>query len=151
MRSVFAWMSVLLLCLLSSGVAADAASSGSIAERVANQKSLRVSVEAGEGKFAKLSRNDKAGLLAAQDRIFQVLEGLPSESQLTATQRATLGEAESEVARIVAKLDPPAGKPKVVCSYEARIGSNRKERVCKPVSSSDTAEARQQMQKMQTR
>ncbi len=151
MRLLALVLSALFLFSMSTGISANPFAQVSIAERVANQKSLRASVESSEGKFARLSGADKAGLLAAQDRIFEVLEGVPSEADLTATQRARLVTAESEVAIIVAKLDPSTAKPKVVCSYQARIGSNRKERVCKQVSSSDSSDARRTLQRMQTR
>lgn len=142
------------LCLLFSaslGISANAVAESSIAERVANQQSLRISVDAGAGKFARLTAVDKAKLLSAQARIFEILDGVPTESELTGTRRARLVAAESEIARIVAKLDPPTAKAKVVCAYEARIGSNRKERICRAINSSDSAEARRSLQRMQSR
>lgn len=142
---------MLLLFSVSLGISANAVAESSIAERVANQKSLRSSVEAGEGKFARLTAIDKAGLLSAQARIFEILDGVPTESELTGTRRARLVAAESEVARIVAKLDPSTAKAKVVCAYEARLGSNRKERICRAINSSDSAEARRSLQRMQSR
>ncbi len=123
----------------------------SVAERLANQQSLRASVEAGQGKFARLDASNKTRLLRAQHTIFMVLEGKSDNSQLNRSEQTRIDSAETEIAKLVASLDPPAAKAKVVCSYEARIGSNRKERVCRKVDSGDSSLAREQVRKMQTR
>ncbi|MEO6065520.1 MAG: hypothetical protein ABIP49_07075 [Lysobacterales bacterium] len=146
------FFSCLFLTLLATaGAPVFASADGSVAERVANQRSLRASVEQNDGKFARLKADDKSKLLRAQDRIFALLDGKNSVTALSEDDLARLHDAETEIAGLVASLDPPAGKAKVVCSYQARLGSNRKERVCRKVGSSDSRDAREAVRRMQTR
>jgi len=128
-----------------------AAADSSVAEKIANQQTLRNSVESGEGKFARLKPADRTRILRAQDSIFAVLHGKSDSAELSRSEKARIDNAETEIANLVASLDPPVAKAKVVCSYEARIGSNRKERICRKVASSDSAQAREQIRRMQTR
>ena len=121
----------------------------SMAERVANHRVLRSSVEKQEGKFAALKPGDKSKILRAQDRIFELLEGKSATAELSSADRTRMDNAESEIANLVASLDPPAASAKVKCSYEARIGSNRKERICRKVGSSDSMRAREDFRRLQ--
>lgn len=124
---------------------------GTVAERRANQERLRASVEAGEGKFAKLGTQDRSALLREQDTILGILKDKTSSSQLSTEEQKRLEGSEASIDRILARLEPAAAQPKVVCSYEARIGSNRKEKVCRRIDASDSADARRAVQKMQSR
>ena len=133
------------------GMVSAAMADSSVAERIANQQSLRAAVESGEGKFARLKPADKTRLLRAQDTIFSVLEGKSATTDLSRQEVVRIETAETEIAQLVASLDPPAAKAKVVCKYEARIGSNRKERICRKVTSSDSSDAREAVRRMQTR
>lgn len=148
-RTVIA--SLCLILAMFAGAPAHASANSSVAERVANQRSLRLSVEQNDGKFARLKAAEKSKLLRAQDQIFAVLDGKSSTADLSDDDLARLQDAETEIAGIVASLDPPASKAKVVCSYQARLGSNRKERICRAVDSSDSTGARQTLRRMQTR
>jgi len=141
---------LLIIVVLMAAVPIALAGS-SVAERIANQQSLRSSVESGEGKFARLKAADRMRILRAQDTIFALLKGKSATSELSRSDVARIDSAETEIATLVASLDPPAAKAKVVCSYEARIGSNRKERVCRQIGSSNSAQAREQVRRMQTR
>lgn len=143
--TLIAWSVAALILSFHAG----AATGGSLAERLATQKTLRSAVESREGKFARLTSSDKTRLVSAQDRIFELLGDGSSSAELDSRDMSMLQAAETEVANIVASLDPTA-KPKVVCSYKAPIGSNRKEKVCKQVSA-DNTEARETLRKMQPR
>lgn len=142
----FAAMALLLAVVSSSLMAA-----GTVAEHRANQERLRASVEAGEGKFAKLGTQDRAVLTREQDAIFSILADKTATSQLSAEDQKRLDGAEASIDRIIASLDPPKTAPKVVCKYEARVGSNREEKVCRQIDSSNSADARQALRTMQTR
>lgn len=139
----------LLAFVLLMGLVQIASADSSIAEKMANQQSLRTSVEAGEGKFARLHSADRTRILRAQDTIFALLEGRSATTELSHDDLSRIDDAESEIARLVASLDPPATKAKVKCSYEARIGSNRKEKVCREVGSKDPMRVREQFRKLQ--
>ncbi len=139
------------IALLFAAASSSLMAAGTVAERRANQERLRTSVEAREGKFAKLGVEDRAALMREQDKIFSILGDKSATSQLSGEEQRRLEGSEASIDRILAKLEPAVAKPKVVCSYEARVGSNRKEKVCRRIDSSDSANARQALRKMQTR
>ncbi len=146
LRSVFSLMMIVGAAWFLAGSAV--ASDSTVAERIANQQSLRSSVESGEGRFARLKASDKTKLLSAQETIFAVLEGKRASSDLNGEEALRLESAEDEITRIVASLQPTAAQRTVRCSYQARIGSNRKERVCKDIHSSGDAEGRADLREL---
>lgn len=122
----------LLVVLLAACLAGRAGAAENLAgQRLAKHEKLRISIESGEGKFAALEAADKARLLRAQDHIFALLRGKDESAELTLAERSNVASRESEIVGIVSRIDPRTSL--VRCSYQARIGSNRKEKVCKKV------------------
>lgn len=129
-------------------IAPTAFATESAGEIVANQQKLRSLVELGEGKYASLKPGEKSRVLKLQDEIFDILDNAPSVSAMPADKRDELDSAQAQIASIGDGLDPAAGQRTVRCSYQARIGSNRKEKVCRDIHSSGDADGRAKLRRL---
>ncbi len=133
-------VSALLLSAALSFASNASTAQNSVGDRVAKHQVLRDSIERGEGKYAEIEAADKSRLMKAQDEIFLVLRGKVGDESLSGDERALVTSRETEIADILSRIDPRKGM--VRCSFQARIGSNRKERVCKRIGFEYNADAK---------
>ena len=96
-----------------------------VEEYIDHQHALRREVEQGK-RFKHVDGQSKRELYAAQDRIFDLLEGHDSVDELTAQQQVDLYNAQNVVNGVVADAE----LDREVCRREKHIGSNRVKLVC---------------------
>ena len=115
---------------VAAGAPVAAASGGKVriddvGEYLDHQHALRRDVEHGK-RFKHVDGQSKRALLAAQDRIFSILEGRGSVDELTPQQQVDLYNAQNVVNGVVADAE----LDREVCRREKQIGSNRVKLVC---------------------
>lgn len=96
----------------------------------AEQAQLRVELEGGSGRAAKISSAKRADLLARQQELLTMLEGKQSARELTSEQ---LFFARSTLAWIEATVESD-DDGRLVCRREKTLGSNMATRVCRTVA-----------------
>lgn len=94
------------------------------------QTQLRVELEAGSGRAAKLSAAKRADLLARQQELLDILTGKKAATELTESQRLF---AQDTLAWIDAAVEDDNDE-RVVCRREKTLGSNMVTRKCRTVA-----------------
>jgi hypothetical protein len=115
----------------------------SVADILATQHGLREHLEKRDGEYARYSSDSIRKMERAQDRIFQMLDGVTSLDQLNPGQRVALSNALDEVkATLLAKDDN-----RLICHIERKIGSNMMQRRCETAAQrqANAEEARREM------
>ena len=91
-----------------------------------------------------MAKEKQRSILADQDRLFVLLQGASDTSQLDPARR-------SEVSGLIARIDAAiadTGDDRLICTREARTGSNYMVRVCRtPAQIRERAAASQQLRK----
>ena len=122
----FMWI---LLLLAYMPAFADEKIEFNISTILEQQHAIRSEAEGGLGKHASLSKSQKSELFQAQDKLFNVLQGKTSASDLSPTQQT---EAFNSLNKISAILN--GDDDRLVCERVKSVGSNRVERVCRTAS-----------------
>lgn len=97
---------------------------------LAQQREIRADMDAKTGRYVDMSRSTRKAILADQDRLAVLLEGKADTSQL---DPSSLDEVVSLLASIDAAVNRTGGE-RLICTREARIGSNYMTRVCRTPS-----------------
>ncbi|KAF1714672.1 hypothetical protein CSC74_15595 [Pseudoxanthomonas yeongjuensis] len=124
--SLFACL-LLLATTYDAGAADPALRSADI---LAQQRGIRADMDARTDRYVDMPRSTRKAILADQDRLAVLLEGKVDTSQLDPSSR-------DEVASLLASIDAAVnrtGDERLICTREARIGSNYMTRVCRTPS-----------------
>lgn len=97
---------------------------------LAQQQALRQALDERAGRFDAMPRERRARIHAQQERLAALLAGTRSTDDLDPGRRAQVFAA---LDAIQAEIDAPGGD-RVVCTREARTGSNVLTRVCRSAS-----------------
>jgi hypothetical protein len=114
-----------LLAIVPAAKAADAPTQSTYI--LAQQQTIRVDMKAKRGRYADMPRDAQKSILADQERLEKLLEGKTDTSQLASADQA-------EVRRLVARIEATIKNSqdgRLVCTQEARTGSNYVTRVCR--------------------
>jgi len=90
------------------------------------QRVIRADMEAGKEPYATMSRAKKQSILSSQKKLDALLAGVTDTSQLDARDRDRVVELLSRIDAGIAGTDED-----LVCTQEARTGSNFMTRVCR--------------------
>ncbi len=97
------------------------------ADILARQQTIRADMKAKRERYANLPRDVQTSVLADQEKLGKLLEGTTDTSQLAPTDQA-------EVRRLMARIEATIKNnqdQRLVCTQEARTGSNYVTRVCR--------------------
>lgn len=123
----------LFACLLLLAMTFDAGAEDPVLRSddiLAQQREIRADMEARTDRYVDMPRSTRKRSLADQDRLSVLLEGKTDTSQLDPSSR-------DEVASLLASIDDAVnrtGGERLICTREARIGSNYMTRVCRTPS-----------------
>ena len=93
------------------------------------QREIREAVEAGTGPYKDLTSSQRSELLTKQERMLHTIDGKKSTDELNEQQKT---EVFNTLESIEAVVNNTADDERMVCERRPILGSNRKERVCKP-------------------
>lgn len=131
-----------LLAMASAAVSADEPARS--ADILAQQQTIRAEMKAKRERYASMPRSAQKSVMADQDKLKDLLEGKSDVSELASADQA-------EVRRLIARIDATIANnqdERVVCTQEARTGSNYLTRVCRtPAEIDDRKEADQRLLK----
>lgn len=99
-------------------------------EILAQQRGIRADMDARTDRYVDMPRSTRKAILADQDRLAVLLEGKADTSQLDPSSM-------DEVVSLLASIDAAVnrtGDERLICTREARIGSNYMTRVCRTPS-----------------
>ena len=135
---------ILIVSLFSALAVAGETKPFQVDEVLAQQQRLRADVVAREGRYADMPSSKRSELLAKQDRLFVMLEGKQSSTDLSNDQYL---EAFSTLEWIEATVNN-ADDERMICTREKTLGSNRATRVCRSAAQMEAQResARQQME-----
>lgn len=118
---------LLLAAIFDAGAADPALRSEDI---LAQQREIRAGMDTRTDGYADMPRSTRKAILADQDRLAALLEGKADTSQLDPSSR-------DEVVSLLASIDAAvnrSGDERLICTREARTGSNYMTRVCRTPS-----------------
>lgn len=101
-----------------------------VPEILATQHALRAKLDQPTGEYAKFSNADLARMRRAQDRVFEMLDGVTSLDELNEAERTELSNALSQ---IKATLASDEGS-RLVCHRERKTGTNLVTKRCETVA-----------------
>ena len=111
-----------------------------VAPIVAEQQALRADIQAGEGRFGKMSKRKRDDLLSRQAKLLAMLEGKRTTDDLPMAQRV---EAFNALEWIKGEVNGNAGDA-TVCRRERGLGSHRGTTKC--MTAAEREEARRAAQ-----
>lgn len=114
-----------LLAISPAALSADAPMR--TADILAQQQTIRADMKAKRDRYANLPRDAQKSVLADQEKLEKLLEGKADTSQLASIDQA---EVRRLMARIEATIENNRGE-RLVCTQEARTGSNYVTRICR--------------------
>lgn len=123
----------LFVCLLLLAMAFDAGAADPVlrsADILAQQREIRADMDARTDRYVDMPQSTRKAILADQERLAALLEGKADTSQL---DPSSLDQVVSLLASIDAAVDR-SGDERLICTREARIGSNFMTRVCRTPS-----------------
>ena len=123
----------LFTCLLLLAMAFDTGATDPVLSSeyiLAQQRVIRADMDARTDRYLDMPRSTRKAILADQARLAVLLEGKTDTSQL---DPSSLDEVVSLLASIDAAVNR-AGDERLICTREARIGSNFMTRVCRTPS-----------------
>ena len=114
------------------------------ADILAQQQTIRAEMKAKRERYATMPRSAQKSVMTDQDKLKDLLQGKSELSELDSTGQA-------EVRRLIARIDATIANnqsERLVCTQEARTGSNYLTRVCRtPSEIDDRKEADQRLLK----
>jgi hypothetical protein len=121
---------VLLAGLASGPIAAGQQTSASVPEILQVQHALRATLDAPGGAYAHVDKSALQQIETAQDRVFQLLDGVTSLDQLNDQQKVELSNS---LQLIQATLFAQEGS-RVICHVESKTGTHLTTRRCESVA-----------------
>ena len=134
---------VLLAACAGPALAQNDGGDVTVPEILHTQHALRTKLDNPTGEYSKFSQDDLNKMRHAQDRIFQMLNGVTSLDQLKEDQKIALS---NELDQVKATLTQNEGN-RLICYREKRIGTNLLEKRCETVAERE-AHARESQQQM---
>lgn len=125
--------SSLFTCLLLLAMAFDAGAAEPALRSddiLAQQRGIRADMQTRSDRYVDMPQSTRETILADQDRLAMLLEGKADTSQL---DPSSLDEVVSLLASIDAAVNR-TGDERLICTREARIGTNYMTRVCRTPS-----------------
>ena len=117
-----------VLMPMTAGVhAAQPADALRVSEIEAQQHALRDVLNARSGRYDAMPKARRKKILASQDRLFVLIEGKATTADLPPADQA---EVAALLESITEDINAP-GEERVVCTSEAKTGSNFMTRVCR--------------------
>ena len=116
-----------LLVVFSASVPANASR---LAEIRQQQEEIRRQTEGADGRYVRFDKGELAKLRAAQDKVFELLDGVSELNELNPAQQAELFNALETVKAVLAANEAD----RQLCWREQRVGSHRIETVCATVA-----------------
>ena len=95
---------------------------------VAQQQTIRADLEAPSGRYAQMPAAKRQQVLADQDRLLRLLDGTTSTADLPEGRKT---EVFNLIESITTALNADDDDDRMVCTREARTGSNFMTRVCR--------------------
>lgn len=92
------------------------------------QLQIKASLEARAGTYKDLPAATREQLFSHQARVLELIDGKQSTDDLDDVKKAELFAALDSIDAMVSK----ANRERVVCELVRKLGSNQKERVCRP-------------------
>lgn len=123
----------LFACMMLLAVAFDTGATDPVLgseDILAQQRGIRADMDARTDRYVDMPRSTRNAILADQDRLAVLLQGKADTSQL---DPASLDEVVSLLASINSAVNR-TGDERLVCTREARIGSNYMTRACRTPS-----------------
>lgn len=106
------------------------ANAGKLSAILQQQQEIREQSEVATGSYARFERTELDRMHRAQDRIFQMLDGVNEIDQLDADRQAELFNAIEEVKAVIAQNEDD----RQVCRREHKLGTTMKQTVCATVA-----------------
>lgn len=122
---LYALVCAALLTIAPAAKAADAPTR--TADIIAQQQTIRTDMKAKRDRYANMPRDAQKSVLSDQEKLEKLLEGRADTSQLASADQA-------EVRRLMARIEATISNnqdERLVCTQEARTGSNYVTRVCR--------------------
>ena len=113
-----------------------------VPEILHTQHALRTKLDNPTGEYSRFSAGDLNTMRHAQDKIFQMLDGVSSLDQLKEDQKIALS---NELEQVKATLTQNEGN-RLICYRERRIGTNLLEKRCETVAEREAHYRESQMQ-----
>ena len=132
MRRLIFFLIFIILPLICTSSLANEKTDLDIDTILQQQHAIRSEAESGSGRYANLSKSKKAELFLSQDKLFRILDGKASASDLSPEDKI---EALNSLNKISATLNNDDDR--LICERVKSVGSNRIERVCKTASERD--------------
>lgn len=126
----YAFIFTVVLVLAAAFPAAAETSSPSLDDIRAQQLELREAARAGSGAFEDFPRRERDRLVEKQSALLELIEGKQQLAQLDEPARMDVFNRLEEIRAIVQSAEDS----RMVCTYEKRVGSNMKTRICKSVA-----------------
>ena len=123
-------LAALLACALAPAFAADDGVDDTVPEILHTQHALREKLDNPTGEYKNFSSDALGKMRAAQDRVFQMLDGVSSLDQLNADQKVKLSNDLDQIKHLLANDD----SNRLICHREKKTGSNMIQRVCMTVA-----------------
>jgi len=135
-----------LLAVCAPVLAQDSGGDTTVPQILQTQHALRTKLDNPTGEYSRFSPDDLSKMRHAQDRIFQMLDGVTSLDQLKEDQKIALS---NELDQVKATLTNNEGN-RLICYRERRIGTNLLEKRCETVDEREARahDSQQQMQDM---
>lgn len=137
---LYALACAVLLTIAPVAMSADAPTR--TADILAQQQTIRADLKAKRDRYANMPRDARKSVLSDQEKLGRLLEGKTDTSQLASADQA-------EVRRLMARIEATINNnqsERLVCTQEARTGSNYVIRVCRtPAEIGERKEADERM------
>ena len=125
------WVAGCVFMLLSWPLLAnDLAATTDARAIVAQQQQLKADAEARVGRFADMPAVKRNDLLARQDKVFALLDGRESSTELSQQQQLSLLNELEAIGALVNNTEDE----RMICERVKPMGSNRPVKVCKTVA-----------------
>ena len=126
MKMSLVWTSALLLC----AAFAASANVGRIDQIVQEQREIRAESERPTGAYARFGHSALDKMQRAQDRIFELLDGVQTLEQLDRQEQVELFNSLEEVKAVLAEND----RDRQICRRERKTGTTLRETRCATVA-----------------
>lgn len=128
MKALFA-AGLILIAISGSSIAGDITLQQP-GEIIAQQKAIRVDVEAEKGRFETMPKVKRKKILADQDKLFGLLDGKTDAAELSEPERT---EVKALLASISGAIENKEDE-RMICTREQKTGSNFTTKVCRSVA-----------------
>lgn len=123
-------MRTLVAVILSAAAFGALANAGKLSAILQQQREIREQSEVATGSYVRFEQAELNRMHRAQDRIFQLLDGVSDIKELDPERQAELFNAIEEVKSVIAHNE----KDRQICTREHKLGTTMKQTVCATVA-----------------